>query len=135
MIIQQEKMRFSAKNFKKDLKTKFFCHAWGPLKSFLFNFQKKLNKILQKWLFWDKSNSEKNKVNNFGDPSPTSVETKDKYMMHGSNWPIPAWKMVKFFAALIIMQVLFEGGSLSRIYSISNSLRLIPGRCYTLFIC
>ena len=78
-------MRISAKKFRESEKKYFFRQARGPLKILILNFQKILKKKFQKWLSWDKSNREKNKVTNFGDPSPTSVESTDKCMVPWSN--------------------------------------------------
>ena len=52
----------------------FSLHSRGPPKILMFDFLKILKKKFQKWLFWDKSNRKRNKVTNFGEPSPTSVE-------------------------------------------------------------
>ena len=57
--------------------------------------EKILKKKFQKWLSWDNSNGELNKVTNFGHASPTSMESTDKCMVPWSNWPIPAWNRVK----------------------------------------
>ena len=47
--------------------------------------KKKIEKDISKMAFSDKSHSERSKVINFGDPSPTSLETVAKYMMPWSN--------------------------------------------------
>ena len=44
----------------------------------MFGFPKILKNQFQKWFDWDYSNSERNKVTNFGEPSPTYVEIKEK---------------------------------------------------------
>ena len=59
--------------FKK--KFQFSRQAWGPQQIWMFGFPKILKNQFQKWFYWDYSNSERNKVTNFGEPSPTSVET------------------------------------------------------------
>ena len=93
--IHQEKIRITAKNLKNLNFFQFSWHARGPPKNSVFHFPKILKNIFQKWLYWDKSNGERNKANNFGDASPTSAGSTDKYMVQWSNWPIPAWNRVK----------------------------------------
>ena len=60
-------------NFLHTLETiqKFYC-------SICSKFRKKK---LQKLLFWDLSNSERNKVTNFDEHSPISLEITDKWMV------------------------------------------------------
>ena len=98
--IQQEKIRITAKNKKKLNFFQFSWHARGPPKNSVFHFPKILKNIFQKWLYWDKSNSERNKVTNFGDPSPAHAETTDKCMVPGSYWPMPAWNRVKNYSKI-----------------------------------
>ena len=93
--IQLEKIRINARNFKKFNFFQFSWHARGPQKIAVVRFPKILKNIFQKWLYWDKSNCERNKVTNFGDLSPTHVETTNKCMVPGSYWPMPAWNSVK----------------------------------------
>ena len=96
--IQLEKIRINARNFKKFNFFQFSWHARGPQKISVFRFPKILKNIFQKWLYWDKSNCERNKVTNFGDLSPTHVETTNKCMVPGSYCPMPAWNRVKIFS-------------------------------------
>ena len=56
---------------------------WNFWRSFFWKFQK----IFQKWLYWVLSNIERNKVMNFGEPSPNPVETADWFW---STWAIMA---------------------------------------------
>ena len=51
----------------------------------LFRVKTILKKKFQKWLSWNNSNGERNKVTNFGDASLTSMECKDKYVMPWTN--------------------------------------------------
>ena len=67
-------MKISAKN----------RHAREPKKISILCFPKILKNKFQKLLYWDKSNSGRDKVTNFGDPSPTHVETTDQCMLPGS---------------------------------------------------
>ena len=50
-------------------------------KNLEFKFFKNFAKEISKMAFWDKSNSERNKVTNFGEPSPITVETTDICMV------------------------------------------------------
>ena len=111
--IQLEKIRITAKKSKN---SQFSWHARGPQKISVFRFPKILKNIFQKWLYWDKSNSERNKVTNFGDPSPTHVETTDQCMVPGSYWPMPAWNRVKYFIDnfLVFLKVFLPAGAHSR---------------------
>ena len=52
---------------------------WNFWRSFFWKFQK----IFQKWLYWVLSNIERNKVMNFGEPSPNPVETVDLFQSCG----------------------------------------------------
>ena len=55
----------------------FSQHARGPPENFDVHFFENLKKKFQKWLYWVLSNIERNKVMNFGEPSPNPVETAD----------------------------------------------------------
>ena len=54
-----------------------------PLKFSMFNFSKISKKKIQKWLYWDLSNIERNKVMNFGEPSPNPMEMADHFRSSG----------------------------------------------------
>merc|ERR1711997_1353228 len=53
-----------------------------PLKFSTFIFLK-VSKKFQKWLYWVLSDIERNKVMNFGEPSPNPVETTDRFRSSG----------------------------------------------------
>ena len=61
----------------------------------MFDFLKILKKKFQKWLFWDMSNRKRNKVTNFGEPSPTSVETINKCMVAWEGLTHPQIGLIK----------------------------------------
>ena len=52
-----------------------------PLKFLTFNFPKFSKKKFQKWLLWDMSGIERNKVKNFGEPSHCPSETAEGCMV------------------------------------------------------
>ena len=54
-----------------------------PLKFSMFNFSKISKKKIQKWLYWGLSNIERNKVMNFGEPSPNPMEMADHFRSSG----------------------------------------------------
>ena len=75
--IQPEKIRFFA---KKGIFFNFFDfsrHARGPPEIFDVHFFESFKKKFQKWLYWGLSDIERNKVKNFGEPSPNPVEMAD----------------------------------------------------------
>ena len=68
-----------------------------PLKFSMFIFLK-VSKKIQKWLYWVLSDIERNKVMNFGEPSPNLVETADCFRSSGHNLPPLRWNRVnKYF--------------------------------------
>ena len=71
---------------KKKEKFRFFWflpHARGPPEIFDVHFFESFKKKIQKWLYWVLSNIERNKVMNFGEPSPNPVETADRFRSSG----------------------------------------------------
>ena len=82
--IQPEKIRFFA---KKGIFFNFFNfsrHARGPPKIFDVQFSKNFQKKFKKWLLWDLSILERNKVMSFGELSPDPVEMADGFMVGGA---------------------------------------------------
>ena len=81
------------KNFcKKKIFLKFFWfsrHARGPPEIFDVQFFKNFQKKIQKWLYWGLSNIERNKVMNFGEPSPNPMEMADHFRSSGHKVPPP----------------------------------------------
>ena len=125
--IQLEKIRINTKNFKKINFFQFSWHARGPQKISVFRFQKILKNVFQKLLYWDKSNSGRNKATNFGDPSPTHVETTGKCMVPGSYWPMPAWNRAKILSDYsLIKRILAKSDRTSS----SSDRELILGRWF-----
>ena len=59
-----------------------------PLKFSMFNFSK-ISKKNPKWLYWGLSNIERNKVMNFGEPSPNPMEMADHFRSSGHKVPPP----------------------------------------------
>ena len=73
--------------YKKNIFFNFFDfsrHARGPPKIFKVHFSKNFKKKFQKWLLWDLSIVEQNKVMSFGESSPEPVETADGFMVGGA---------------------------------------------------
>ena len=73
-------------NRKKIKKSNFFWlsrHARGPPKIFDVHFFENFKKKFQKWLLWDMSGIERNKVMNFGETSPNLVEMPDRFRLCG----------------------------------------------------
>ena len=101
---QVGKVSFVSKKMKKLILKKSFQRG-NPLVSerakIFFSVKKTLNKKFQRWLSWDNSNGERNKVTNFGHASPTSMESTDKCMVPWSNWPIPAWNRLNVGAITV----------------------------------
>ena len=76
--------RLNQRIFKKNSKPTFFFqffrfsqHARGTPKIFDVQFSEIFKIKFQKWLLWDMSGIERNKVKNFGEPSHNLVETTD----------------------------------------------------------
>ena len=61
----------------------FSRHARGPPEIFDAHFFESFKNKFQKWLYWVLSDIERNKVMNFGDPSPNPVETADCFQSSG----------------------------------------------------
>ena len=77
---------------KKKYFLKFFWisrHARGPPEIFDVQFFKNFQKKIQKWLYWGLSNIERNKVMNFGEPSPNPMEMADHFRSSGHKVPPP----------------------------------------------
>ena len=67
---------------KKNFFFRFFNFspkARGPLKIFDVQFSETFKKKFQKWLLWDLSGIERNKVKSFGEPNPSPSETADGF--------------------------------------------------------
>ena len=69
--------------FKKDFLNlfQFLPIAQGPPKNFDVENFKFFGKKSQKWLYWVLANTKRNKVMNFGEPSPCSVDTANGFMV------------------------------------------------------
>ena len=81
IMIQPEKVGFLE---KKEIFFRFFnfsANARGPPKNFDVQFSKIFKKKFQKWLLWDMSGIERNKVKNFGEPSHCPSETAEGCMV------------------------------------------------------
>ena len=59
----------------------YFSNARGPPKNFDVKNFKFFGKKSQKWLYWVLANTKRNKVMNFGEPSPRSVDTANGFMV------------------------------------------------------
>ena len=59
----------------------FFPNARGPLKNFDVQNFKVFGKKFQKQLYWVLANTTRNKVMNFGEPSPRSVDAANGFMV------------------------------------------------------
>ena len=59
----------------------FFPNARGPPKNFDVKNFKFFGKKCQKWLYWVLASTKRNKVMNFGEPSPCSVATVNGFMV------------------------------------------------------
>ena len=79
--IQQEKVRFIAKNYFFSQFFDFSPNAQGPLKIFDVQFPKIFKNKLQKWLLGDLSGIERNKVRKFCEPSPSPLGTAVGFMV------------------------------------------------------
>ena len=79
--IQPEKVGFLAKNQIFFRFSNFSPNARGPPKIFDVQFCEILKNKFQKWLLWDLSGIERNKVKNFGEPSPCPSETAEGFMV------------------------------------------------------
>ena len=135
----------SAKKRKNFCKKKYFLkifwfswHARGPPEIFDVQFFEKFKKRSKKWLYWDLSNIERNKVMNFGEPSPNPMEMADHFWSSGHNVPTLRWNRVKhghvqterplFYQIFVLYGVLDWGfdfllevsGSISGYYSSVN---------------
>ena len=73
---------FAKKNIFKNF-SDFRDMLEDPLKFSMFNFSKISKKKIQKWLYWGLSNIERNKVMNFGEPSPNPMEMADHFRSSG----------------------------------------------------
>ena len=91
---------------KKNIFLKFFWfsrHARGLPEIFDVQFFENFKKKIQKWLYWDLSNIERNKVMNFGEPSPNPMERADHFWSSGHNVPPLRWNRVKILGAMKVM--------------------------------
>ena len=79
--IQPEKVGFLAKNWIFFRFSNFSPNARGPPKIFDVQFCEIFKNKFQKWLLWDLSGIERNKVKNFGEPSPCPSETAEGFMV------------------------------------------------------
>ena len=81
---EQDSTRKSNISYKK-LKKFWFFHfspkARGPLKIFDVQFSEIFKKNIQKWLHWDLSDIEWNKVMDFGEAIPIPLDTADGFMV------------------------------------------------------
>mgnify|MGYP007086844717 CR=1 FL=1 len=81
------------KNFcKKKYFLKIFWFSWharGPPEIFDLQFFENFKNKSKKWLYWDLSNIERNKVMNFGEPSPNPMEMADHFRSSGHKVPPP----------------------------------------------
>ena len=59
----------------------YFSNALGPQINFNVKTFKFFGRKCQKWLYWVLANTKRNKVMNFGEPSPCSVDTVHGFMV------------------------------------------------------
>ena len=82
--IQPEKVGFLAKNQIFFRFFNFSPNARGPPKIFDVQFCEIFKNKFQKWLLWDLSGIERNKVKNFGEPSPIPLDTAEGFTVWGA---------------------------------------------------
>ena len=80
-MIQPEKVGFLEKKRFFFRFLNFSANARGPPKNFDVQFSEIFKIKFQKWLLWDMSGIERNKVKNFGEPWPCPSETADGFMV------------------------------------------------------
>ena len=61
----------------------FSSIARGPMKIFDVQFSEIFKKKILKWLHWDLSGMKRNKVKNFGEPSPIPLEKPECFRSSG----------------------------------------------------
>ena len=73
----------------------FFPNARGPPKNFDVQNFKFFGKKFQKQLYWVLANTKRNKVMNFDEPSPRSVDAANGFIVERVKKTPPRWNRVK----------------------------------------
>ena len=83
-------------NISPDCSYNLGCKTRGPLKIFDVQFSEIFKKNIQKWLHWDLSDIEWNKVMDFGEAIPVPLDTADGFTVRQDDLtPTPRWNRVK----------------------------------------
>ena len=97
MKIQPEKVIFLTKKLKFFRFFHFSPKARGPLKIFDVQFSEIFKKNIQKWLHWDLSDIEWNKVMDFGEAIPIPLDTADGFTVGRDDLTPPRSNRVNIF--------------------------------------